>query len=57
MAKNNVVCLKCGKQFVFLFETAAELSGAKCPDCGSKNIGELTYSELFKNYGIYTGGG
>lgn len=57
MTKNNVVCLKCGKQFFFLYENEAELSGTKCPDCGARDVGELTYSDLFKNYGIYTGGG
>lgn len=57
MSKNNVVCLKCGKQFFFLYEKESELLGTKCPACGSNDIGELTYSDMFKNYGIYTGGG
>lgn len=57
MTRNNVVCLKCGKQFSFLYNEDAELANAVCPDCAGKDIGKLTPSELFKNYGIYTGGG
>lgn len=57
MNRNNVVCLKCGKQFRFLCNKDAELANAVCPDCGGKDVGDLTYSDLFKNYGIYTGGG
>lgn len=57
MSDNNVVCLKCGKQFYFQYENEAELSNTACPDCAGKDIGKLTRSALFKNYGIYTGGG
>lgn len=57
MSDNNVVCLKCGKQFSFLYNEDAELVNTACPDCAGKDIGKLTHSELFKNYGIYTGGG
>lgn len=57
MAKNNVVCMKCGKQFYYALDKKSDISRAACPSCGGKDVGELTYSELFKNYGIYTGGG
>lgn len=57
MTDNNVVCLKCGKQFFFVLSDGAEIPDTACPDCGGKDIGKLTKSSLFKNYGIYTGGG
>lgn len=57
MTDNNVVCLKCGKQFYFEYNNDSELSNTSCPDCSGKDIGKLTRSKLFKNYGIYTGGG
>lgn len=57
MTNNNVVCLKCGKQFYFEYKDESELFNTSCPDCSGKEIGKLTQSKLFKNYGIYTGGG
>lgn len=55
--RNNVVCLRCGKQFYFAYKEESELAMAECPDCGGTAIGELTQSDLFKNYGFYLGGG
>ena len=44
---NNVICLKCGKQFAMTLNQDSDISDAICPSCGGKNILRLAPSSFF----------